>query len=663
MWRHNWNRSLDGLCALIISPTRELAIQIFDVLRVVGCNHNISAGLVIGGKSFEDESNKINQMNILVCTPGRLLQHLEQSYTFTIDTLKLLVLDEVDRILDMGFQSTVNDILSYLPQQRQTLLFSATINDSVNELARLSLNQPIHIDVNTSNHSNTTNTTNTDSPHTADHSIASARSNDKLEQSYTVVDASQKLDMLFSFIKTHLRSKFIVFVSSCKQVRYLYEIFRRIRPGIPLMHIHGKMSQTRRMQMYYDYCNKQYACIFATDIAARGLDFPAVDWILQLDCPDTPATYIHRIGRTARYKSKGKAMLCLLPSEVKFIEQLQQHENNMNYNIKRLRINHKQLRSTVNQIQAFLAESTDTAELARKAYVSYIRSVYLQSDKSVFDVREIPLEPLAISMGLQRVPPIKFIGTMKHKKNLPYALQDIANKHNKSLLTSHNSSDTSSVDKLLARRNTQYERRLQEINQQSESESDSSGVSDNDSNSVSDILVSKSSNTIQTHNDDSKLIDHDIDSDDLNTDDVLDDNEFSQHIKKQAQKKQLFESYVEKASNSLYTHASATMDDNSYISNVADRISSVDQIDREAEKDRIRQKRLKLKRRQRELNASRAGQSAGAVLKAVHDNESNNENDDGSDSNGDDIIKRNKLTSAHNSNIHTDEQLALQLLQ
>ena len=127
LYRLRWGKE-DGLGALVISPTRELAFQIYEVTRQLGYRHTLSAGLVIGGKDFRNEQTHIGKMNILIATPGRILQHLEQTYGFSTDQLVMLVLDEADRILDMGFKKTLNAILRFMPPppQRQTLLFSAT---------------------------------------------------------------------------------------------------------------------------------------------------------------------------------------------------------------------------------------------------------------------------------------------------------------------------------------------------------------------------------------------------------------------------------------------------------------------------------------------------------------------------------------------------------
>ena len=147
LFRERWSRE-DGLAALIISPTRELAMQIFDVLRLVGKKHDFSAGLVTGGKKeYEEEQMRIIGMNILVATPGRLLQHFEETPGFESGQLQVLVLDEADRILDMGFQVQLDGVLQYLPNTRQTMLFSATQTKRVKDLARLSLKDPQYLAV------------------------------------------------------------------------------------------------------------------------------------------------------------------------------------------------------------------------------------------------------------------------------------------------------------------------------------------------------------------------------------------------------------------------------------------------------------------------------------------------------------------------------------
>ncbi|RHY38876.1 hypothetical protein DYB30_013565, partial [Aphanomyces astaci] len=195
LFRQRWDVE-DGVGALVISPTRELAMQIFEVLRSIGKSHTFSAGLVIGGKNFQEEQYRIIKMNILVATPGRLLQHMEQTANFELSNLQVLILDEADRILDMGFSNQLTAIVGYLPSERQTMLFSATQTKSIKDLARLSLNEPEYVAV---------------------HEKSTSATPSGLVQNYMVCDVGQKLDVLFSFIKSHLKQKTIVFVSTCRQ--------------------------------------------------------------------------------------------------------------------------------------------------------------------------------------------------------------------------------------------------------------------------------------------------------------------------------------------------------------------------------------------------------------------------------------------------------------
>lgn len=127
-----------------------------------------------------------------------------------------------------------------------------------------------------------------------------------------------------SFLSPNNSSQVIVFFACCKEVQYLFRVFCRLRPGMPILALHGKQQQMKRVEVYNDFIRKKHAVLFATDIAARGLDFPAVNWVLQFDCPEDADTYIHRVGRTARYKEGGEALLVLLPSEEKgMVAQLQ----------------------------------------------------------------------------------------------------------------------------------------------------------------------------------------------------------------------------------------------------------------------------------------------------------------------------------------------------
>ncbi|XP_034864766.1 probable ATP-dependent RNA helicase DDX10 isoform X2 [Mirounga leonina] len=388
LYRLQWT-STDGLGVLIISPTRELAYQTFEVLRKVGKNHDFSAGLIIGGKDLKHEAERINNINILVCTPGRLLQHMDETICFHATNLQMLVLDEADRILDMGFADTVNAIIENLPKKRQTLLFSATQTKSVKDLARLSLKNPEYVWV---------------------HEKAKYSTPATLEQNYIVCELHQKISVLYSFLRSHLKKKSIVFFSSCKEVQYLYRVFCRLRPGISVLALHGRQQQMRRMEVYNDFVRKRAAVLFATDIAARGLDFPAVNWVLQFDCPEDANTYIHRAGRTARYKEDGEALLILLPSEEKgMVQQLLQKK----VPVKDIKINPEKLIDIQKKLESFLAQDQDLKERAQRCFVSYIRSVYLMKDKEIFDVSKLPIPEYALSLGLAVAPRVRFLQKMQ----------------------------------------------------------------------------------------------------------------------------------------------------------------------------------------------------------------------------------------------------------
>ncbi|KAI0342462.1 DEAD-domain-containing protein [Trametopsis cervina] len=385
--RKKWGPQ-DGLGALIISPTRELAVQIFEVLRSIGGYHTFSAGLVIGGKNLGDERERLARMNILVATPGRLLQHMDQTIGFECDNLQVLVLDEADRILDMGFQRTLTALLSHLPKSRQTLLFSATQTKSVSDLARLSLKDPVYIS--TQEAGNEGNTT-----------MPSG-----LEQHYIVCDLDKKLDVLFSFIKTHLQTKTLVFLSSSKQVRFVFETFCKLHPGVPLLHLYGKQKQMTRLASFQRFTTMKHAVLLATDIAARGLDFPAVDWVLQVDAPEDADTYIHRVGRTARYESAGKALLFLLPSEEEGMKAALEKKG---ISVAKIKIKSSKTQNIENQLQKLAFQDPEIKYLGQRAFVSYLRSIHIHRDKTIFKLGELPVERFAESLGLPGAPKIKFL--------------------------------------------------------------------------------------------------------------------------------------------------------------------------------------------------------------------------------------------------------------
>ncbi|CAG9562302.1 unnamed protein product [Danaus chrysippus] len=385
-----WTR-LDGVGALVISPTRELAYQIYETLRKVGHLHDFSAGLIIGGQNLKFERKRMDQINILICTPGRLLQHMDENPLFDCSQLQILVLDEADRCLDMGFQTTMNAIIENLPPKRQTLLFSATQTKSVKDLARLSLSFPTYV---------------------APHEQASTVTPESLQQSYIVCEIDEKLGILWSFIRNHLKQKVLVFMATCKQVKYTYDLFCKLRPGVSLLALYGTLHQEKREKIYEEFCRKSNVVLFATDLASRGLDFPRVNWVLQFDCPENVDTYIHRAGRTARgVFGKGEGLLMLLPHEEKIVEDLTKSK----IPIKKISVDPSKLQSPQRKIESLLSDNTELKQTAQRAFVSYVKSVFVMKNKDIFNVQLLDTDAYARSLGLINPPRIKFM----HKYNKP----------------------------------------------------------------------------------------------------------------------------------------------------------------------------------------------------------------------------------------------------
>lgn len=393
LYREKWSQE-DGVGCIILSPTNDLAGQIWEVVRKVGKHHNFSGGAIVKRTGIEQEKERINSLNILVCTPGRLVQHFDETPNFDCSNLQILVLDEADQILDKNFKSQVDIIISQIPKVRQTLLFSATQTKSVKDLARVSLKNPEYISV---------------------HEQASTATPDNLQQCAMIVPLEQKLNMLWSFIKRHLKSKILVFLSSVKQVKFVYEIFKKLRPGIPLKCMHGRMKYEVQQAIVAEF-SESTSVLFSTDIFARGLDIGNVDWVVQVDCPENVALYIHRVGRTARYNKKGKSLIFLCPEEERMLEKLKATESKIPINVRKPKV--EQLEQISQNVAAVLVKFPNLQQLGKRAFVTYLKSVYLQGDKEVFDLSRFSAENFAAyasSLGLPVTPKIRFVS---HKKNV-----------------------------------------------------------------------------------------------------------------------------------------------------------------------------------------------------------------------------------------------------
>ena len=417
LYRQCWNRH-DGVGAIVLSPTRELAGQTYAVLQQIGRFHsNLNMGLLIGGSNtnkrranvdqataFQQEQWAIPTTNILICTPGRLLQHLEQTPYMDVSQLQMLVLDEADRILDMGFRDTLTRILDYLPTERQTLLFSATQTKTVQDLAVVSINRQTveYIGVAPKKKKKTktgeegdTNDNDNNNDNKKEDDLETIP--DRLKQAYVIVPLQHKLNCLWSFLKSHIRYKTMAFFSTCSQVRYAWDLFCRLRPGLSVLALHGKLSQQKRLEVYTKFATTPHCVLFATDVASRGLDFPNVDWVLQIDAPEDLETYIHRVGRTARFRSKGQALLLLDPEEESVIKKwpiAQKTADNKKPTLQKKSINPTKTMLVSQRAASLVAEHTTLQRLAKKSFGSYLRSLTLlpkstwSNDEDDFDEKD-----------------------------------------------------------------------------------------------------------------------------------------------------------------------------------------------------------------------------------------------------------------------------------
>lgn len=383
----------NGTGVLILSPTRELAMQTFGVLKELMTHHVHTYGLIMGGSNRSAEAQKLtNGINIVVATPGRLLDHMQNTPGFMYKNLQCLVIDEADRILDVGFEEELKQIIKLLPVRRQTMLFSATQTRKVEDLARISLKkEPLYVGVDD------------------DKEVATV---DGLEQGYVVCPSEKRFLLLFTFLKKNRKKKVMVFFSSCMSVKYHYELLNYI--DLPVLAIHGRQKQNKRTTTFFQFCNADSGILLCTDVAARGLDIPEVDWIVQYDPPDDPKEYIHRVGRTARgLNGRGHALLILRPEELGFLRYLKQSKVPLN----QFDFSWSKVSDIQSQLEKLIEKNYFLHKSAQEAYKSYIRAYDSHSLKQIFDVNNLNLPQVALSFGF-KVPPFVDLNVSSHDGKL-----------------------------------------------------------------------------------------------------------------------------------------------------------------------------------------------------------------------------------------------------
>ncbi|KAL1597669.1 ATP-dependent RNA helicase [Nothophoma quercina] len=372
----------NGTGVIVVSPTRELALQIFGVARELMEKHSQTFGIVIGGANRRAEAEKlVKGVNLLIATPGRLLDHLHNTPGFVFKNLKSLIIDEADRILEVGFEDEMRSIIKILPTDRQTMLFSATQTTKVEDLARISLKPgPLYINVD----------------YRKEHSTVEG-----LEQGYVICDSDTRFRLLFSFLKKHQKKKVIVFFSSCNSVKFYAELLNYI--DLPVLELHGKLKQQARTNRFFEFCNATSGTLICTDVAARGLDIPEVDWVIQFDPPDDPRDYIHRVGRTARgSQGKGRSLMFLLPSEIGFLKLLKEAR----VPLVEFELPANKILNIQSQLEALITKNYYLNKSAKDGYRSYLQAYASHSLRSVFDVHKLDLVKVAKSFGFSTPPRI-----------------------------------------------------------------------------------------------------------------------------------------------------------------------------------------------------------------------------------------------------------------
>ncbi|KAI5964294.1 SPB4 [Candida pseudojiufengensis] len=399
--------------AVILSPTRELAKQIqmvFDQILVYSPQDDdeepiIRTQLLVGslGNVREDlDKFQENQPQILIATPGRILDFMSSPIP-KFSSLEIVILDEADKLLDFSFETDVIRILKNLPKQRRTGLFSATISSAGDTIFRTGMNNPVKIKVNTKN-------------------FLGEQQNapSSLTLSYMFVEPSEKIRTLLTILKEYEFKKVIVYFPTCTSVKHFYQIFNYIvgDSNLQFFSLHGQLTTKSRLKTLEKFIlgndvNTKYV-LMTTDVAARGIDVPDVDLVLQIDPPTDPNVFLHRCGRTGRANKVGRAIV--------FLNNQTQEEDYIGFmEVKNIFMT--ELKSPVlkfdnlpKKIRKYMLEDRSRHELAIKSYVGFIRYYSKHIASSIFRLATLDYLGIAKMYGLLRLPKMP---ESKYIKNLP----------------------------------------------------------------------------------------------------------------------------------------------------------------------------------------------------------------------------------------------------
>ncbi|XP_027335134.1 DEAD-box ATP-dependent RNA helicase 18 isoform X1 [Abrus precatorius] len=381
---------------IIISPTRELSSQIYHVAQpFISTLVNIKSMLLVGGVEVKADMKKIEEegANILIGTPGRLYDIMNRMDVLEFKSLEILILDEADRLLDMGFQKQITAIISHLPKLRRTGLFSATQTEAVEELSKAGLRNPVRVEVRAE--------TKSENGPAASKQLESSKTPSGLHIEYLECDADKKPSQLVDILIKNRSRKIIIYFMTCACVDYWGVVLPclPVLKGFSLIPLHGKMKQSAREKALASFTSLSSGILLCTDVAARGLDIPGVDCIVQYDPPQDPNVFIHRVGRTARLGKQGHAVVFLLPKEEAYVEFL---------HIRRVPLQERRCSDdssdVVPQIRSAAKKDRDVMEKGVKAFVSYIRAYKEHHCSYIFRWKELEIGKLATGYGLLQLP-------------------------------------------------------------------------------------------------------------------------------------------------------------------------------------------------------------------------------------------------------------------
>ncbi|XP_044730170.1 probable ATP-dependent RNA helicase DDX47 [Chrysoperla carnea] len=285
--------------ALILTPTRELAFQISEQFEALGTTIGVKCAVVVGGMDMMSQALILaKKPHIIIATPGRLVDHLENTKGFNLRALKYLVMDEADRILNMDFEVEVDKILKVVPKERHTYLFSATMTKKVQKLQRASLRDPVKVEVSTK-----------------------YQTVDKLKQHYLFIPLKFKDVYLVHLLNEMAGNSFMIFCGTCNNTIRTALLLRNL--GFTAVPLHGQMSQNKRLGALTKFRAKNRSILISTDVASRGLDIPHVDVVINFDIPTHSKDYIHRVGRTARAGRSGKAITFVTQYDVELYQRIE----------------------------------------------------------------------------------------------------------------------------------------------------------------------------------------------------------------------------------------------------------------------------------------------------------------------------------------------------